>query len=169
MYDRENTCCFTGHRPAKLPWGSRESDPRCAELKLELAARIEAIYELGYRHFICGMAIGCDTFFAEAVIALRARHGDVTLEAAVPCGSQPDKWTKAQRMRYNELLDRCDTVTVLQYGYTDDCMMQRNRYMVDHADLIIACYDGKSGGTLNTLRYAIERDIQIVHLPLENV
>ena len=37
------------------------------------------------------------------------------------------------------------------------------------ADLIIACYDGKSGGTLNTLRYAIERDIQIVHLPLENV
>ena len=38
MYDRENTCCFTGHRPAKLPWGSRESDPRCTELKLELAA-----------------------------------------------------------------------------------------------------------------------------------
>ena len=169
MYDKEKTCCFTGHRPAKLPWGSHESDPRCAELKLELAARIEAIYELGYRHFICGMAIGCDTFFAEAVIALREQHGDITLEAAVPCGSQPDKWTKAQRLRYNELLDRCDTVTVLQYGYTDDCMMQRNRYMVDHADLIIACYDGKSGGTLNTLRYAIERDIQIVHLPLENV
>ena len=46
-------------------------------------------------------------------------------------------------------------------------MMKRNRYMVDHADLIIACYDGKSGGTLNTLRYAIGRDIQIVHLPLE--
>ena len=36
-------------------------------------------------------------------------------------------------------------------------------------DYPIACYDGKSGGTLNTLRYAIEREIQIVHLPPENV
>lgn len=21
------TCCFTGHRPSKLPWGSNEGDP----------------------------------------------------------------------------------------------------------------------------------------------
>ena len=65
--------------------------------------------------------------------------------------------------------DHPDTVTVLQEHYSPGCMMKRNRYMVDHADLIIACYDGKSGGTLNTLRYAIEREIQIVHLPPENV
>ena len=151
MYDKEKTCCFTGHRPAKLPWGSRESDPRCAELKLELAARIEAIYELGYRHFICGMAIGCDTFFAEA---------------AVPCGSQPDKWTKAQRLRYNELLNRCDTVTVLQYGYTDDCMMQRNRYMVDRSSLLLACFDGRPGGTMSTIVYAERQGLKTVIIEL---
>lgn len=166
MYDKEKTCCFTGHRPAKLPWGSRESDPRCAELKLELAARIEAIYELGYRHFICGMAIGCDTFFAEAVIALRERHGDATLEAAVPCGSQPDKWTKAQRQRYNGLLDRCDTVTVLQYGYTDDCMIQRNRYMVDRSSLLLACFDGRPGGTMSTIVYAERQGLKTVIIEL---
>ena len=139
---------------------------RCAELKLELAARIEAIYELGYRHFICGMAIGCDTFFAEAVIALREQHGDITLEAAVPCGSQPDKWTKAQRMRYNELLDRCDTVTVLQYGYTDDCMMQRNRYMVDRSSLLLACFDGRPGGTMSTIVYAERQGLKTVIIEL---
>lgn len=115
------------------------------------------------------MAEGCDLYFCEAVLALREDHPDITLEAAVPFAGQSEHWGAAQRQRYEALLARCDTVTVLQEHYSPGCMMKRNRYMVDHADLIIACYDGKSGGTLNTLRYAIERDIQIVHLPLENV
>ena len=46
-------------------------------------------------------------------------------------------------------------------------MMNRNRYMVDHAELIIACYDGQSGGTLNTLRYALEKGVRILHLAIE--
>ena len=32
MPERENTCCFTGHREYKLPWGSDENDPRCRKL-----------------------------------------------------------------------------------------------------------------------------------------
>ena len=82
MGDRPVTCCFTGHRPEKLPWGDDEADPRCRALKRKLADAVEAAYEEGMRHFICGMARGCDLFFAEAVLALRERRGDVTLEAA---------------------------------------------------------------------------------------
>ena len=33
MPERENTCCFTGHREYKLPWGSDETDPRCRKLQ----------------------------------------------------------------------------------------------------------------------------------------
>ena len=154
MADWEHSCCFTGHRPMKLPWGMNESDPRCLELKLELAARLEAIYALGYRHFICGMALGCDMYFAEAVLELKAVHDDVTLEAAIPFGDQPGRWNEKQRKRYNTLIDRADQVTVLQYGYTADCMMRRNRYMVDHAGLLLACFDGRPGGTMNTILYA---------------
>ena len=33
-------CAFTGHRPDKLPWGIRENDPRCADLKARLAAAL---------------------------------------------------------------------------------------------------------------------------------
>ena len=29
MPEREHTCCFTGYREYKLPWGSDENDPRC--------------------------------------------------------------------------------------------------------------------------------------------
>ena len=95
MDEKALTCCFTGHRPQSLPWGTREDDPRCAELKTELAARLEAVYEMGWRHFLCGMALGCDTYFAEAVLALREKHPDVTLEAVIPCGSQPERWQSA--------------------------------------------------------------------------
>ena len=105
MDEREKTCCFTGHRPQKLPWGMNEKDPRCLALKLELAARLEALAELGYRRFICGMALGCDMYFAEAVLALRDRVPDVRLEAAVPFGDQPGRWNAEQRRRYNRLID----------------------------------------------------------------
>ena len=30
--EQAETCCFTGHRPDKLPWGVREDDPRCTRL-----------------------------------------------------------------------------------------------------------------------------------------
>ena len=167
MGDRAHSCCFTGHRPMKLPWGMNERDPRCTALKLELAARLEAIYALGYRHFLCGMAIGCDMYFAEAVLALRDVHGDVTLEAAIPFGDQPGRWDEAQRRRYNSLIDRADKVTVLQIGYTSDCMMQRNRYMVDRSSLLLACFDGRPGGTMNTILYAERSGVKTVVIEVE--
>ena len=167
MGDRAHSCCFTGHRPMKLPWGMNERDPRCMALKLELAARLEAIYALGYRHFLCGMAIGCDMYFAEAVLALRDVHGDVTLEAAIPFGDQPGRWDEAQRRRYNSLIDRADKVTVLQIGYTSDCMMQRNRYMVDRSSLLLACFDGRPGGTMKTILYAERSGVKTVIIEVE--
>ena len=92
MRGKPSTCCFTGHRPEKLPWGSDETDPRCKALKQKLQDAVSAAYDEGMRHFICGMARGCDFYFAEAVLALRAEKQDVTLEAAVPCPTQADNW-----------------------------------------------------------------------------
>ena len=160
-------CSFTGHRSEKLPWRYNESDPRCADLKQRIYDTVEAVYTAGIRHFICGMAEGCDLYFCQAVLELRSEHPDVTLEAAVPFEGQADKWPKAERERYNRLLIECDTVTLLQEEYSPGCMMKRNRYMVDHSQLIIACYDGQSGGTLNTLRYALEKNVRILHLSIE--
>ena len=41
MPEREHTCCFTGHREYKLPWGSDEEDLRCQAVKTILAQRLE--------------------------------------------------------------------------------------------------------------------------------
>ena len=167
MYQKENTCCFTGHRPMKLPWGMNENDPRCIELKAELYARLEGAYELGYRNFVCGMAIGCDMYFAEAVLELRANHPDVHMEAAIPCGAQPERWHKKERLRYNRLIDSADEVNVLQLAYTPDCMMKRNRYMVDKSSMIIACFDGRPGGTMSTVLYAQRAGLKVIICDIE--
>jgi len=159
MYEREKTCCFTGHRISKLPWYGNEDDPRCIEMIEKLESMLQRIYNGGYRHFVSGMALGCDTYFAEAVIRLRERYGDVTLEAAIPCRSQAERWSYSQRQRYEALLRQCDTVTVLQEQYTPDCMMKRNMYMVDKSNVLLACFNGRSGGTLNTIRYAKEKGL----------
>ena len=68
------------------------------------------------------MALGCDMYFAAAVIALRRRYHDVTLEAAIPGASQADRWNAAQRALYDLMLAECDEVSILQHGYTPDCM-----------------------------------------------
>ena len=39
--------------------------------------------------------------------------------------------------------------------YTNDCMLKRNRYMVEQSDLIIAVFNGiEKGGTWYTINYA---------------
>ena len=122
MPARQESCCFTGHRPAKLPWGYNESDPRCVKLKERIADAVLLAYQEGYRHFLCGMAQGCDLYFCEAVLALRERYPEVTVEAAIPCPTQADAWPEAERDRYRELVARCDMETMVSDTYSSTCM-----------------------------------------------
>ncbi len=162
------SCCFTGHRPEKLPWRNDERDPRCLRLKEEIYDAARAVYESGIRHFICGMAKGCDMYFAEAVIALRDEVPGVTLEAAIPYDGQAREWRDGDRERYYYIAHQCDVETVLQRDYTEDCMWRRNRYMVDNSSVLIAAYDGTPGGTMQTMNYAARMGLEIIRLPIPN-
>ena len=164
MRGRPYTCCFTGHRPEKLPWGDDETDGRCAALKKKLQDAVEAAYDEGMRHFICGMARGCDLYFAEAVLSLREARGDVSLEAAVPCPSQANSWPRVDQVRRRRILAACDLETLVQDHYSPGCMSRRNRYMVDHSAMVIAVYDGAPGGTRQTLEYAIRQSVPFVDI-----
>jgi len=161
---KENTCCFTGHRAQKLPWGTNESDPRCISLRIRLYDTVEELYENGVRHFICGMAQGCDLLFCEEVMKLREDKSDVTLEAALPCETQPDRWSPSVQSRYRKLLEQCDYVTVISQEYTEGCMKQRNKYMVDKSSVIVAVYSGRFGGTMQTLNYAGKSGLKVISL-----
>lgn len=164
---QEETCCFTGHRPGKLPWGEDEWDSRCVALKDRLAQEIERAYELGMRHFICGMAQGADFYFCEEVLRFRETHPDVRLEAAIPCPEQAGGWPAAQQERWKRLVVQCDLETLVQPAYTPGCMARRNRYMVRRSAMLIAVYNGQPGGTRQTLAYAMREGLQVVQIDPE--
>ena len=167
--DKERTCCFTGHRPDKLPWGEREEDPRCLRLKERLVQAVEDAYISGCRHFICGMARGCDLYFAETVLALREQERDILLECARPCETQADSWPEREQARYRSILDRCDLETLVQHHYDRFCMMLRNRYMADRSGRIVAVYNGvPKGGTYQTLAYAMKKGLDVCIIDLED-
>ena len=165
MRARQVSCSFTGHRPEKLPWGDNESDVRCIRLKKRLFELVLAAYEQGFRHYLCGMARGCDFWFCEAVLQLRGIRGDVSLEAVIPYPGQAERWSREDRERYQHLLRRCNYETMVQEEYSSCCMQRRNRYLVDHAAMLIAVHDGLPGGTQKTIAYAMKRGIEIMDTP----
>ena len=161
------SCCFTGHRDSKLPWKDREEDPRCLALKERIFDAVEALYRSGIRHYICGMATGCDFYFCEAVLELRSGYADITLEAAIPFEAQSSNWNSQQRRRYDRLIAECDYHTVVQKEYSSGCYMRRNKYMVDSSSVLVSAFNGMSGGTMNTLIYAIRNGLEVIQLPID--
>ena len=160
-------CCFTGHRPEKLPWRDNEWDPRCVALQGRIMVELRQAYRNGYRHFICGMARGIDTYCCEAVLKLRQEHREVRLEAAIPCRTQAKNWPAKDRERYRRLLAQCDLRTLIQEAYTPGCMLRRDRYMVSRAEGGFGVYDmATSGGTKKTLAYALEQKREIFLIDL---
>ena len=45
-------------------------------------------------------------------------------------------------------------------------MMRRNRYMVDRSSLLLACFDGQTGGTMNTILYAQRSGLKVILIDL---
>jgi len=164
---KQKSCAFTGHRASKLPWKGDESDSRCIALKERIFDAVESVYKSGVTHFLCGMATGGDMYFCEAVFELREEYADVSIEAAIPYEGQSNKWDEGTRHRYERLISECDYQTVVQKNYTPDCMMRRNRYMVDNASVLIAAYDGRPGGTMSTILYAIRSGLEIIEIAVK--
>ena len=149
----EITCCFTGHRPQSLPWRFDERDGRCLALQARLRDAIEDAIDQGARRFLTGMALGVDTWAAELVLSFRQRL-PVELVCVIPCAGQQARWGAPARRRYQNILERADRRIVLEERYSPGCFERRNRYMVDHSDLVIAVWNGLPSGTGATVAYA---------------
>ncbi|MFR7744557.1 MAG: hypothetical protein ACLU3I_15775 [Acutalibacteraceae bacterium] len=67
---------------------------------------MQQVYDRGFRTFLCGMARGCDQYFAEAVLACRAAGTapEAILTAMVPCPSQKDGWPAEEQSRATDAL-----------------------------------------------------------------
>ena len=139
-------CSFTGHRQI-------ESDRRAALVTL-LARAIEYAYGEGCRKFICGGALGFDTLAAREVIRFRMTHNDVRLVLALPCIEQDLKWSEAQKSAYGFTLAAADEVIYTSDYYTKTCMAERNRFLAEKCDILIAYVGRMQSGAGQTLRMA---------------
>ena len=148
---------FTGYRPQKLPWGRNETADECIRFKAALSGFITDIITQGCIKFITGMALGVDTMCAKEIIRQKEEDKKIILCAAVPFAGQSDNWDDADKETYKRILTVCDQVTILSQRYTPYCMSDRNKFMVDNSDALFAVFDGKKGGTYQTLQYAAEK------------
>lgn len=137
-----------------MPLGEDENCPTCMAYKALLTEKIEQLIEKGYGHFISGGAMGVDTWAVEAVLKLKEKHSWILLEMVSLFDDQAKSWTVEYRQRHDSLFKKADIVTATSNSFYRGCYHKRNRYMVDNADVVLACFDGKAGGTEVTMDYA---------------
>ena len=156
MYERSNTCCFTGHRT--VPAEERS-------LVVErLVAHIRALYAEGYRRFITGGAIGFDTVAARALLVLKREYADLYFTMMIPCADQDARWTDAQKAEYARHKAQADEVIVLSDRYFDGCMQARNAAMVKESSAVIAYLTRPRSGTGQTVRLAERSGARVFNL-----
>ena len=161
----KTTCCFTGHRPQNLPQGFNEKDKRCLKIKKQLKIEIVKAIKNGYTTFISGMALGFDIICAEMVLALKQKYSQIRLIGAIPCKTQDAFWKEKDKQRYKKVIEKLDNIRCLYDNYIGyECMFERNRFMINNSSLVIALYNGTSGGTKKTLEYAKKCGLKIVML-----
>ncbi|MBR7132377.1 MAG: DUF1273 family protein [Clostridia bacterium] len=158
-------CCFTGYRPSKFPFSLDRNNKEYQKFDNALVEELSALSALGCHTFYSGMAMGFDIIAAETVLLLKQIYSyPLKLICVVPFSGQENTYTAYWRERYNRVLELCDGVEVLSDTYTPGCYQKRNIYMVDNSDFVLTWYDGKSGGTKNTIDYAARLGRQIFNI-----
>ena len=151
----EIACAITGHRPKSFPWKYNETAPDCVLLKETLAAQIRLLADSGVTDWLSGMALGVDLWCAQIVLSLKEKNPALRLHCILPREGQEVKWPKAEQEQYHSILKRADEVVYVSRDYHPDCMLERNRYMVDRASILLAVYNGtRRSGTGMTVNYA---------------
>ena len=168
IYDKSETACLTGHRPKNLPWHYDETKDNCVRFKNDLREILERAIKYGLKNFLIGMAEGFDMIAAELLLKLRRSYGYIKIIAVIPFVGQERMWQSIQRERYHKILKQCDDKIILSQKYTDDCLNDRNKFMVENSSVIIACHNGKPSGTGNTIKYGRRSSCKIKIININN-
>jgi len=153
----------TGHRPDKIG-GWTPGNPTEVWVRGALQSTLETLLrrrpEPGELVVVSGMALGVDQWWAEEAMVL-----DIPVHAAVPFKGQEDQWPEHKQRHYHELLARCERVEYISDpGYEPWKMATRNFWMIDYTGLVVAVWNGSSGGTRNTVDEVLKRGQSFIHI-----
>ena len=164
-FDKNNTVCFTGNRPNKLPWGYDENAPACVSFKNKLRQQIEKLIQKGYKTFIVGMAEGVDTYVAEILLDIKS-NSDIVIIGAIQYLGQEKQWTSEAKNRYNQILQGLDTQMVVSEHFSKYALLKRNKYMLDNSSVVVAASTGQKGGTTYTISLAQKMNKEIIFVSI---
>lgn len=157
-------CSFSGYRPSKLPFPWDKSCYAYRRLRGLIREEITALAEKGVRYFQTGMARGIDLMCGEIVLELKKRY-KIELICVIPCLNQSLGWGTEDLDTYDRLLRAAaGVVQVTGRRYSKGCMLKRDRYLVDTAQYLISVFDGKKGGTMFTVHYAMRKKRTVIIL-----
>jgi uncharacterized phage-like protein YoqJ len=162
---------LTGHRPNKLA-GYDLSTP----FYVALQEWLEHIIKTGlaqHPHLTLhsGLALGADTVWSQAILAMRERFpGRIAFVAEVPLMTQSSRWPAARDKEYWQTqIDSADLVNVYAQSYSPQAMQLRNEGMIGAAQLVLALWDGSTGGTAHAVRFAEKNGIQVFRMTPEQI
>lgn len=154
---------FTGHQNIALP-----------ERWTWIRQQIEVILKSRFDEHpvaLSALAIGGDQLFVETSLGLGYR-----VEVVVPCRLYEKTFAPLDLSRYEALLSRAGSVTTLPFVEpSEDAFLAAGLYIVDHADVIVAVWNGKPasgrGGTGDIVTYAgkVKRPLLHIHPDAQTV
>ena len=146
-----SSCAFTGHRDLEPDFSAEK-----------LIEAIEKCIERGVKTFYCGMAKGFDMLAAEYVLLKKRQGAEIQLVACIPYPEQSKNFSDEDKGRYNRILNEVDDRYLACEAYRPWCMAQRNNYMVEKADVLIAYCHKDSGGSFNTIKRALQKKKSVI-------
>lgn len=153
---QKKTACFTGHR--------KISAAHMMALPTLLKAEIQRQADAGVVNFRAGGAIGFDTLAALCVLEQKKHCPAIQLHLILPCRDQDATWSEEDRHVYRFVLAHADSVTYIRDRYSDGCMLERDRRLVQGSDVCIAFLTQSKGGTAYTVAQALKSGLEFVNL-----
>jgi uncharacterized phage-like protein YoqJ len=133
--------CFTGHRYIHANKSNINGINHLIHIALNK----------GVTKFYNGMALGTDLLSAQILIQRK-----IPFIAVIPCPDQTELWLKHQQQLYEEIRKKAKSEIILYPKYTQGVMQGRDKWMINHSDILLSVYDGRlSGGTKLTVEMAL--------------
>ncbi len=152
------SCCFTGHR--NIP------EEEKILIMRRLYKKICELAEKGCIIFNVGGALGFDTIAADMVLRAKKNHPQLQLHLYRPYPNQSERWSESDRAFYEMIKSKADKVYYSADRYSPAAISTRNRRLVDNSDYCIAYCTKSTGGTVYTLKYAVEMGLDFENIAM---
>lgn len=146
----------TGHRPQVLS-SSEQAWAETALQRLMCSLHVDHGAEVA----ISGMALGADTFWAQAAL-----QQGMDLWAYIPSPDQDARWYARDRQVYADLISKAARTVALGETYDARWLKARNDLIVRDSSVLVAVHKESvtTGGTVSVIRKALSMNMKMIRV-----